>query len=196
MTAMSPPSSSPVIPLTDAEWTALEGLGWEGARTVEAKDDFGLTPLIKVCGDFHAFADPARALVLIERLLEAGADPNAPDNGGYPVTWHCPFREFDILLPLLVKWGANLNQPVGMEGNALIHMYADPISLVSARILLELGADPRQPNDNGKSALDFSREHQTTSDTDSLERLVAETTASHLQRSLPQGQPPKPRRTL
>lgn len=194
---MSPLSSPPpVAPLTPAEWRELEILGWEGARAVEAKDDFGLTPLIKACGDFQTFADQPRALVLAERLLEAGADPNAQDNGGYPALWHCPFREFNHLMPLLVKWGADPNRPVGMEGNTVLHMYTESDSLPAARILLELGADPWQTNDNGETAFDFARENQENGGGSELERLVAESTARSLQNSLPQGQTPKSRKIL
>jgi len=83
-------------------------------------------------------------LEFIARLLDAGADPRAPANDGFPPLFQAidtPRTDRHAVLRLLLERGADPEQRGLNDGTALHHAVARR-DLEAVRILLAHGADP------------------------------------------------------
>lgn len=87
----------------------------------------------------------------VQALLDAGADPNRPDGDG-TVPLRVAVEEMDgEMVASLLAAGADPNH------GALLVLAAECGSLGIVQALLAHGADPRNTNDHGRTALDAAR---------------------------------------
>ena len=97
---------------------------------------------------------------LIEWLLEEGADPNAVDMNGWTVLMGAAEGDdMDVeIIAMLIEAGAKVNARCAEGKTALMcaAMWAPPAVV---RQLLDLGADVRMKDKEGKRAIDFAREN-------------------------------------
>ncbi len=92
---------------------------------------------------------------VMERLVEAGADPNAPQRNGVSCLWVPVFGPSPDVVRRLMALGADVDLPDD-EGRTILARYAafprrcEPEMVA---LLLELGADPNHQDAAGRSAL-------------------------------------------
>ena len=128
--------------------TALRQVAWTGKnpvnatkRLIAAKADVNLaadddwTPLIQVM-----YADPSVAVPVAELLLQAGADASIVNNEGNSALMLASHRDMPVLIPALVKAGADINER-GRDGTSLV-VAADEGHSAVVRALLDANADP------------------------------------------------------
>ncbi|MEO8541702.1 MAG: ankyrin repeat domain-containing protein [bacterium] len=105
---------------------------------------------------------------VVKALLDAGADPNAPDStsaGAPPLVWGIELQEslrkqrepsvaMIFCTAYLINHGANVNAKDREGMTALSHaaMHGD---LVAVQVLLEHGGDPSSKDNAGKLALNY-----------------------------------------
>jgi ankyrin repeat protein len=95
----------------------------------------GWTPLIQVM-----YADPAVAVPVAQLLLQAGADASIVNNEGNSALMLAAKRGMPVLVPALVKAGANINER-GRDGTAL-GVAAEEGQTAVVQALLDAKADP------------------------------------------------------
>ena len=96
-------------------------------------------------------------LATARRLLDAGADPNAEDKGGYTVLMLAASRGHGDLVRLLIARGADLDhQEPGAGWSALLWAAKDGRQ-DSVAILLSQGANPNLQDVDGRDARDWAR---------------------------------------
>lgn len=119
-----------------------------------ARGNRGETPLHEAAVGLH--------LMICELLLGRGADPNARDDDGMSVLGsaiqsdHSWKSDYIPTIQSLLDGGADPNAWIEGDKTAL-HVaiaYAEPSAV---RILLDRGADPRLPDQNGGRALDYAK---------------------------------------
>jgi len=115
--AIAEHSLATALLLGDAERVRAE-LGRDPGAATRADAATGWTPLHLVCASRWYRLDPGRTAGLAEAarlLLDAGADPNAAQQGGYVPLDEAEFNGKDELARLLRARGAQLsgNQPPG-----------------------------------------------------------------------------------
>ena len=128
--------------------TALRDVTWTGKNqlnvtkhliaakadvNIRADDDW--TPLIQVM-----YADPAVAVPVAQVLLQAGADASIVNNEGNSALMLASHHDMPVLIPALVKAGADINER-GRDGTPLGIAAAEGHTAV-VRTLLEANADP------------------------------------------------------
>lgn len=125
----------------------------------------GATALHAICwqGEYQDEETNAAAERIIERLIAAGIDPNVPDShGGTPLDeavsgdWGS-----STAVRVLLKHGANAD-PADSSGTTPLMRAAMNGELECIRLLLDAGSDPLRKNVEGKSAVDYAREHHKT----------------------------------
>ncbi|WP_428241127.1 ankyrin repeat domain-containing protein [Gynuella sp.] len=99
---------------------------------LNSPDSSGATPLF--------LAVMTEDLVAVKNLLNAGADPNIPNNHRYPITYAIAHDNADITR-LLMESGANLNV-VNRDHLTPLLMAIDGENMVLFNDLLAAGADP------------------------------------------------------
>ena len=110
-------------------------------RLIAARPDVNLTadddwtPLIQVM-----YADPAVAVPVAQLLLQAGADASIVNNEGNSALMLASHRDMPVLIPALVKAGADINER-GRDGTSLV-VAADEGHTAVVRALLDANADP------------------------------------------------------
>jgi ankyrin repeat protein len=132
----------------DEGMTALRDVAWTGKnqvnvtkRLIAAKANVniaandGWTPLIQVM-----YADPAVAVPVAQLLLQAGADASIVNNEGNSALMLAAKRGMPVLVPALVKAGANINER-GRDGTAL-GVAAEEGQTAVVQALLDAKADP------------------------------------------------------
>lgn len=128
--------------------TALRHVAWTGKnpvnvtrRLIAAKADVNLTadddwtPLIQVM-----YADPGVAVPVAQLLLQAGADASIVNNEGNSALMLASHRDMPVLIPALVKAGADINER-GRDGTSLV-VAAEEGHTAVVRALLDANADP------------------------------------------------------
>jgi ankyrin repeat protein len=128
--------------------TALRHVAWTGKnpvnatkRLIAAKADVNLvadddwTPLIQVM-----YADPSVAVPVAQLLLQAGADASIVNNEGNSALMLASHRDMPVLIPALVKAGADINVR-GRDGTPLV-VAAEEGHTAVVRALLDANADP------------------------------------------------------
>lgn len=115
---------------------------------MNAKDDYGLTPLLKASK--WGFKETC------ELLLKNGADVNIFSKHMTALSSSC-FNNFSELTKLLIAKGANVNFP-GPYSSALIEC-AKRGSLESAKELIKAGVNVNARIRNGKRAVEFAIEN-------------------------------------
>ena len=109
-----------------------------------------MPPAIGACLVYAIYHSP---LAFIRKLLEIGADPNAPVNDGFPpliAALSCAQetpganRRTDVtdILKLLLQFGSDPNQR-GINDYTALHMAVAVHDPLAVRILLDAGADPQ-----------------------------------------------------
>jgi len=138
-----------------------------GAKASDAQPTTKITPLIIA----SAMAQPE----MVKLLLENGADPNAVEWIGYsPLGWVVRDGHYGIdlankekiveVVTLLVKHGANPNfrlenkksktvNDVSLSGATPLLLAAEVNNTAAVKALLEAGADPRIPTEQGTTAV-------------------------------------------
>jgi hypothetical protein len=120
-----------------------------------AVDDPGVIPngrMPDAIGPCLVYAIYHSPLVFIRKLLEIGADPNAPVDDGFPpliaalsctreVSGATRRTDVDEVLRLLLSFGADPNQR-GINDYTPLHMAVAERNLLAVQILLDSGADP------------------------------------------------------
>src|SRR6202795_3920846 len=86
------------------------------------------------------YADPAVAVPVAQVLLQAGADASVVNNEGNSALMLASHREMPVLIPALVKGGADINER-GRDGTPL-GVAAEEGHAAVVRALLEAQADP------------------------------------------------------
>jgi ankyrin repeat protein len=147
--------------------TALRHVAWTGKnqvavtrRLISAKADVNLvaddnwTPLIQVM-----YADPGIAVPVAQLLLQAGADASIVNNEGNTALTLAAERGMPVLIPALVKGGADVNAR-GRDGTAL-GLAAEKGQTAVVQALLEANADPNLGDKNNTTPLmkAASRDH-------------------------------------
>jgi ankyrin repeat protein len=128
--------------------TALRHVAWTGKnqvnvtrRLIAAKADVNIaadddwTPLIQVM-----YADPGVAVPVAQLLLQAGADASIVNNEGNSALMLAAKRGMPMLIPALVKAGADINAR-GREGTSL-GLAAEEGQTAVVQALLDANADP------------------------------------------------------
>jgi ankyrin repeat protein len=92
----------------------------------------------------------------VERLLDAGADPNARDDGGRTPLHFAAQEGATDAARLLLGRGAEVDLVDGYGNTALWTSVLNRHPDVAA-VLLAAGADPTRANNNGKSPADAAR---------------------------------------
>src|SRR5258708_5690875 len=128
--------------------TALRQVAWTGKnqlgatkRLIAAKADVNLvandnwTPLIQVM-----YADPGVAVPVAQLLLHAGADASIVNNEGNTALMLAADRGMPVLIPALVKAGADINAR-GRDGTSLV-IAAEKGQTTVVQALLQADADP------------------------------------------------------
>jgi ankyrin repeat protein len=102
------------------------------------------------------------ACTLAERLIDAGADPAAIHEDGFPVTYLAimtkdfldkrSLEDNQFLFPLLIEKGAPIDA-FNEKGETALYCAAFAGNLELAELLLQKGADINQQNRDGKTAL-------------------------------------------
>jgi len=124
----------------------------------EALDDPAAVPngrMPATIGSCLVYAIYHSPLPFIRTLLEAGADPNAPANDGFPpliAALSCtraapgtaPRGDVDDIVRLLLAFGADPQQR-GINDYTALHMAVAERNALAAQMLLDAGADPDLP---------------------------------------------------
>jgi ankyrin repeat protein len=139
--------------------TALRQVAWTGKnpvgatkRLIAAKADVNIvandnwTPLIQVM-----YADPGVAVPVAQLLLHAGADASIVNNEGNTALILAADRGMPVLIPALVKGGADVNAR-GRDGTAL-GLAAEKGQTAVVKALLLANADPNLGNKDNQTPL-------------------------------------------
>ena len=96
----------------------------------------------------------------VQVLLEAGADPNLPEE--YVNIYHTArergLHSIDVMVSREAEFSDQLNLRANFRGCTPLHyaVLADDPAVVN--LLLEAGSDPLKANDYGRTALDYARD--------------------------------------
>ena len=151
-------------PVTCEDWGSYDFFAWASADTVASCLRAGADPVAPLDESrgtplHHAArATPDPAVIAV--LVQAGADPNAPDlNGGTPLHEAARSNSNPGIIAALLEAGADLDAP-DSRGNTPLHSaWSNPraglswqpprINPAAVQELLRSGADPLARNDNG-----------------------------------------------
>ena len=151
-------------PVTCEDWGSYDFFAWASADTVASCLRAGADPVAPLDESggtalHHAArATPDPAVIAV--LVQAGADPNAPDlNGGTPLHEAARSNSNPAIIAALLEAGADLDAP-DSRGNTPLHSaWSNPraglswqppwINPAAVQVLLRSGADPLSRNDNG-----------------------------------------------
>lgn len=129
---------------------------------VNARNEYGLTPLIIACDNNNPEA--------VSLLLEHGADVNAQDDSGRtPLMIAVQSSDGDIV-SLLISRGSDINAR-DEGGNTALMISAEYRTADIAEELLTAGADIDAVNADGMQAIDFAVHNENLEETDTLEKL-------------------------
>jgi ankyrin repeat protein len=107
---------------------------------------------------------------IVRVLLEAGAAPNRLPKESWPALFSAIEHERESLIRLLVQGGADINirlpsgytplhHAVDTDCDTALQMEVSP-TFALTKLLLSLGADPRQKDEQGESPIDLARRYQ------------------------------------
>ncbi len=136
---------------------AFEIAVWMLDRGINPNDQSTQLPLNNVLSRSDLFGD--KAGLLIEKLLEKGADPNAVDKKGQtPLHLFAGHIGEVHIIQLLIEKGARASL-VDEEGDTPLHKmighWLGEDAAKVAELLVAAGADPKAKNKDGKTALDM-----------------------------------------
>ena len=107
-------------------------------------------PILDICLTYHY--DRHDVDVIVNALLEAGADPNFVDEDGWPMLHVAAWHGLDAVVRDLIAHGANVNA-VTPNGAPALMIACQRGNIAIADMLLSSGADPNVMSIHGTSAL-------------------------------------------
>lgn len=126
------------------DWCLAHGM------TVDEPGVQGATRLYTVAGQTTS---PAQVTALTARLLEKGANPNAPAADGATPLHMAVSHGLAEVVALLLDHGANANLPNRAKQTPLLLAINAGNGLQKVKLLLEHAADPNQPDAEGNTPL-------------------------------------------
>jgi ankyrin repeat protein len=135
------------------EWEQEHSPGF--SANFESREEY-LTGILAslLAKGFLGDSDSAENYILTKRLLEAGANPAAMYEEGFPVAYLAvkSYKGWQIFISLLIEYGAPVDA-FNKNGETALYCAAKSDNCESAAFLLEHGADPNQQNKDGETAL-------------------------------------------
>jgi hypothetical protein len=193
--------------MTDEFWAILDLQG-PIPHDVHHEDSNGLTALFRagsVMTTGEAEISNEKFLELFEALLADGANPNATNGKGLTSLWWAPTSVIPDLMPLLVRYGLDLDTLHADDGQSLMLDILESEDILgeileAVRALLEAGHWPDPDTEWGEAV----REHLSEDDNlfafsdvaDLLEKHDIEHERARLDQVLPEGQAARPRKSL
>jgi hypothetical protein len=132
-----------------------------GAK-VDLPANLGRTALAMACGQASStgFSDEPSVqteyLKTIRLLLEAGADPNKADQGGFTPIDTVVIAHWPELLELLLDYGARLELSKD-EGRFAVERSIAQGDVATVKLLVDFGLQPSMKLANGMTAIDFAK---------------------------------------
>lgn len=139
-----------------------------GAR-IDEKDGDGWTPLLSSCYNFNY---PKEAHIIVQLLLDNGADPNAQSIRGRNSLHVLMGQRLSSVIDrvrVLLLAGTRVNEKDDTYGDTPLHMLMESNALPTSawrwvdspvldvvQLLMQFGADPHITNNLGKTALDIA----------------------------------------
>ena len=110
----------------------------------------------------HVAAVNGRGRV-VEQLLKAGADPNAPEEfvNIYHTARERQVHALEVMVAREEEFSDRLNLRANFRGCTALHYAVLADDEATINLLLEAGADPLRTNDYGKSPVDYARDDRT-----------------------------------
>ena len=164
---------------TDGE-AAIRILIAAGADPNARTDMNAITPLHRAAAE----GSPSVAGT-INALIDAGADPSAPDSRGQTPLHVASARSYSkaVALTALIDAGANPMAP-DANGRTPLHLVAEnkfDISASVVSILIHAGADPRAPDDRGRTPLQVATsQSRNPAIIEALHHAGADTAGDHV----------------
>lgn len=109
---------------------------------------------------YHA-AVIARQEAVVQELAARGVHQDCVDRNGFTVLHEMALRNRPELMQEHMARGANINAR-GANGYTPLHAATDPLKQDAFVRLVELGADPWIPNDDGRTAVDMAMQRGST----------------------------------
>ncbi|MCG8426342.1 MAG: ankyrin repeat domain-containing protein [Chromatiales bacterium] len=119
-------------------------------QSANIRDACQWTPLMKAA--LYGHTEVAR------ELLEAGAQVELQDKGGYTALMLAASNNHHELVSLLIQHGADINRVETTKGWSPLIWAAKRGHIETVEVLLEAGCRPELQDFDGKSALDWARE--------------------------------------
>lgn len=139
----------------------------KNGANVNAKDEFGVTPLMAVAMNNENFV-----LNAVQALLDKGVDVNAHENDGITALMFSVQDEYSHeVAEILIDAGADINAQDSSGQTALFHAAQWCLNEKTIELLIDAGADVKIKDDEGKMAVDYARENEVLKDSEILERL-------------------------
>ncbi|KAK3238665.1 hypothetical protein CYMTET_51336, partial [Cymbomonas tetramitiformis] len=111
----------------------------------------GYTALMRASKNGHG--------AVVERLVEAGADPNHADQEGYTAMTLASLHGDEAVVEMLIEAGADLNRATGYQRETALMVASYNGHEAVVEMLVEAGADPNHAGKEGKTALMLASLH-------------------------------------
>lgn len=127
-----------------------QAIGDRGQEQIKQRNEKGTSPLTLTSYQGN--------LPQTRLLIEAGADPDAMDVTGTALMG-ASFKGFPEVVSYLLEAGASIGLRHPATGATALHFATMFGQTQTATVLLDKGADPRQRDHQGKTAMDYARDN-------------------------------------